>query len=413
VNNLAIIGLQFGDEGKGKLTDTFAPLYDVVIRYQGGHNAGHTVFANGQKYVLHLLPSGIIHEHTINILGNGVVIDLAALQEELKPFNHKRLFISDRAHLITPLHTYLDQQAENQAKQKIGTTLKGIGPTYSLKAARVGIRTASLKSIERFKHELKQLCDTYDYAYDVDAYVDALTPFIQSIQSQIVNTTTLLHTLHAQGKSFCFEGAQGVMLDLDHGTYPFVTSSHPTPASIAVNTGIPDAWIDTKLGIVKAYLTRVGEGSMPTEFNNEIAHHIREVGKEYGATTGRPRRIGHLDLVMLQHAVSVAHVHGLAITLLDVLSGVDELKIATHYELDGDVLSDVPAHEDDLMRVIPRYITMKGWKQDLQSIRSVSDLPIEAIQYLTFIQHSLQIPILYVSVGPLREQIIHVEKGWL
>lgn len=411
MKNLAIVGLQFGDEGKGKLTDTFAVDYDVIVRYQGGNNAGHTVYANGKKYVLHLLPSGIIHDHTLNVLGNGMVIDLEALAEELKPFDVSRIRISNRAHLIFPLHKELDRQQEEKRQHTIGTTRKGIGPAYQLKASRMGIRMASLLNLERFENELQELAEYYDYSFDVKSYVKTLTPFIKTIQPYIVDTTKLLHDLQKQGRSFCFEGAQGVMLDLDHGTYPYVTSSHPTPSSIAVDTGFPDQFVDRKLGIIKAYLTRVGEGCFPTEYEDDISRGIRERGHEYGATTGRPRRIGHLDMVMLQHAVRVSGANELAITLLDVLTSVPELNIATQYELDGKMIDDVPAHENDLVRVIPHYQTFQGWHEDLQHCQTIQELPLQAKTYLRAIQSMLNIPIRFVSVGPQREQMIRVQEG--
>ena len=413
MQSLAIVGLQFGDEGKGKLTDTFAKDYDVIVRYQGGNNAGHTVYANGQKYVLHLLPSGIIHSHTLNILGNGMVIDLEALEQEIKPFDVSRIRISNRAHLIVPLHRFLDAQHEEKLTHKIGTTLKGIGPAYQLKATRVGLRMSSLLDLQRFEVELQKLCALYNYSFDVKTYVKTLSPFIKTIQPYIVDTTKLLHDFHKEGRSFCFEGAQGVMLDLDHGTYPFVTSSHPTPSSIPVDAGFPDRFIDRKLGIVKAYVTRVGQGSLPTEFDNDISRGIRERGHEYGATTGRPRRIGHLDMVMLQHAVRVSGANELAITLLDVLMGVAQLKMATHYELDGQKIHEVPAHEADLARVIPHYQTFEGWHIPIDQCKTIQELPLTAKVYLQAIQAMLGIPIRFVSVGPQREQLIVVKEGEL
>jgi adenylosuccinate synthase len=413
MQSLAIVGLQFGDEGKGKLTDTFAKDYDVIVRYQGGNNAGHTVYANGQKYVLHLLPSGIIHAHTLNILANGMVIDLEALEQELRPFDVSRIRISNRAHLIVPLHRSLDAQHEQKLTHKIGTTLKGIGPAYQLKAARVGLRMASLLDLQRFEAELQNLCELYHYEFDVKTYVKTFTPFIKTIQPYIVDTTKLLHDLYKEGRSFCFEGAQGVMLDLDHGTYPFVTSSHPTPSSVPVDAGFPDRFIDRKLGIIKAYVTRVGEGSLPTEFDNDISRGIRERGHEYGATTGRPRRIGHLDMVMLQHAVRVSGANELAITLLDVLTGVDQLKIATHYELDGQMIDELPAHETDLARVMPHYQTFEGWHIPIDQCKTIQELPLTAKVYLQAIQAMLGIPIRFVSVGPQREQLIVVKEGEL
>ena len=409
VNSLAIVGLQFGDEGKGKLTDTFAKDFDVVIRYQGGNNAGHTVYANGKKYVLHLLPSGIIHPHTLNVMGNGMVIDLEALETEVAPFQLSQLRISDRAHLITPLHKYLDQQAESSKPVKIGTTLKGIGPAYQLKAGRVGLRMASLLNLHRFKEELTQLNAMYDFSMDVEAYVRKLTPFIEKIKPCIVDVGELLEEAKANEKSMLFEGAQGMMLDLDHGTYPFVTSSHPSPTSSSVDLGIAQGYIERTLGVIKAYSTRVGEGPFPTEYDDHVSQSIREKAHEYGATTGRPRRIGHLDLVMLKHAVRVSGVSELAVTLFDILSGVEPLKICTHYQIDGQDISHVPAHAEDLKRVVPIYQTFTPWKEAISLIRHVHDLPKEAQHYLSFIEQTLKKPIRYISVGPQREQLIEVK----
>jgi adenylosuccinate synthase len=409
MRSLAIVGLQFGDEGKGKLTDTFAASYDIVIRYQGGNNAGHTVYANGQKYVLHLLPSGIIHPHTINVMGNGMVIDLEALENELQPFHLHQLRISNRAHLITPLHKHLDQLAESGKQVKIGTTLKGIGPAYQVKAGRVGIRMASLFNLERFKDELIQLNSLYDFAMDVEAYVKKLTPFIEKIRPYIVDVGMFLEQARAKGQSMLFEGAQGMMLDLDHGTYPFVTSSHPSPTSSSIDLGIPQGYIDRTLGVIKAYSTRVGEGPFPTEYENHVSQSIRERAHEYGATTGRPRRIGHLDLVMLKHAIRVSGVTELAVTLFDILSGVDPLRMATHYQLQHETISTVPAHADDFKHVRPVYQSFAPWKDDISSIRHVHDLPKEAKDYLSYLEQALEKPIRYISVGPQRDQLIEVK----
>ena len=408
MKSLAIVGLQFGDEGKGKLTDTFAANYDLVIRYQGGNNAGHTVYAHGKKYVLHLLPSGIIHSHTINVMGNGMVIDLEALEKELEPFHIHQLRISDRAHIITPLHRYLDAQAEGNASQKIGTTLKGIGPAYQLKAGRIGLRMSSLMNVDRFKFELKQLYDFYGFNEDIEAYVQRLTPFIQRLRPAIVDVGSLLEAAKEKGQSMLFEGAQGMMLDLDHGTYPFVTSSHPSPTSAAIDLGIPQGWISRTLGVVKAYTTRVGEGPFPTEYDNEVSQSIRERAHEYGATTGRPRRIGHLDLVMLKQALRVAGVTELAVTLFDILSGVEPLKICTHYRFQEKEIMTVPAHADDLKQVTPVYQTFSSWQEDLSTIRTYEALPKAAKAYLRFIETTLKRPIRFISVGPQREQLIEV-----
>jgi len=411
MKTLSIVGLQWGDEGKGKITDTLAARFDYVVRYQGGNNAGHTLYVNGKKVVLHLLPSGVIHPHTINVLGNGMVINLEALEKEYREIMPQHLLISNRAHLVFPFHAWLDKQNESNAKDKIGTTLKGIGPTYQSKTARLGIRVGSLLHIETFRIELKVLASHYQVPFDADAYIDSLLPFIEEIRSRIVDTSFVLFHAIQEGKRVLFEGAQGVMLDLDHGTYPYVTSSHPTPASIPVDIGIPASFIKDSMGIVKAYTTRVGEGPFPTEILGPLADRIREVGKEYGATTGRPRRIGYLDMTSLKHAIRVSGATALTITLLDVLSGVDTLKISTAYTLQGKTIDTVPSHVETLKTVQPVYESFKGWHEDISQVRNVEDLPIEAKIYLRFIEQSLQVPIRYISVGPNRSQIIK-KRGW-
>jgi len=406
MNTLSIVGLQFGDEGKGKITDSLSHQFDYVVRYQGGHNAGHTVYANGKKYVLHVLPTGIVHPHTINILGTGMVISLDALQKELQGFNPSQIRISDRAHLLFPFHQQLDIQSEQSTTQKIGTTQKGIGPAYQTKTSRIGIRAGSLKDLGRLKLELLQLTKTLGVTFDVDAYLHTMKDFITSIVPFIIDTSYEVFQAHQQKKRILFEGAQGVMLDLDHGTYPYVTSSHPTPSSIPVDIGLPPSFIQDALGIVKAYTTRVGEGPFPTEIFGDAAEIIRKTGNEYGSTTGRPRRIGHLDVVMLKHALRITGVNQLAITLLDVLSVVDTIKICIAYELNGQRTMLVPAHAQDLANVKPIYETLPGWKVPIQDCKSFADLPKEAQAYLHRIQQYLGVPIRFISNGPKREQLI-------
>jgi adenylosuccinate synthase len=406
MNTLAIVGLQFGDEGKGKITDSLSHQFDYVVRYQGGHNAGHTVYANGKKYVLHVLPTGIVQYHTINILGTGMVISLDALQKELQGFNPSQIRISDRAHLLFPFHQQLDIQSEQSTTQKIGTTQKGIGPAYQTKTSRIGIRAGSLKDLGRLKLELLQLTKTLGVTFDVDAYLHTMKDFIASIVPFIIDTSYEVFQAYQQKKRILFEGAQGVMLDLDHGTYPYVTSSHPTPSSIPVDIGLPPSFIQDALGIVKAYTTRVGEGPFPTEIFGDAAEIIRKTGNEYGSTTGRPRRIGHLDVVMLKHALRITGVNQLAITLLDVLSVVDTIKICIAYELNGQRTMLVPAHAQDLANVKPIYETLPGWKVPIQDCKSFADLPKEAQAYLHRIQQHLGVPIRFISNGPKREQLI-------
>ncbi len=406
MQHLAIVGLQFGDEGKGKITDSLSHNFDYVVRYQGGHNAGHTVYANGQKYVLHVLPTGIVHPHTMNVLGNGMVISLDALQKELTGFSPSQIIISDRAHLLFPFHQMLDAQSEQSSSQKIGTTQKGIGPAYQTKTARTGIRVASLRDLSRLEIELNRLVKSLGLSFDVSAYLQSMKGFIATILPRIQDTSYVIHQAYQQGKRILFEGAQGVMLDIDHGTYPYVTSSHPTPASIPVDIGLPPAWIQNSLGIVKAYTTRVGEGPFPTEILGSQAELIRKTGNEYGSTTGRPRRIGHLDIVMLKHALRVTGVNQLAITLLDVLSVVDTISICIAYELRGQRIDLVPAHADDLAMIKPIYETLPGWKIPIQDCKTFSDLPKAAQAYVLKIEALLGVPIRYLSNGPRRDQLM-------
>ena len=406
MNTLSIVGLQFGDEGKGKITDSLSHQFDYVVRYQGGHNAGHTVYANGKKYVLHVLPTGIVHPHTINVLGTGMVISLDALQKELIGFNGNQIRLSDRAHLLFPFHQMLDAQSEQTSTQKIGTTQKGIGPAYQTKTARTGIRVGSLRDLPRLAIEMNRLVSSLGITFDVAGYLQTMKPFIETLLPQITDTSYEVYQAYHAGKRILFEGAQGVMLDLDHGTYPYVTSSHPTPSSIPVDVGLPPAYIKDALGIVKAYTTRVGEGPFPTEIFGELAETIRKTGNEYGSTTGRPRRIGYLDIVMLKHALRITGVNQLAITLLDVLSVVDTIQICVAYELNGQRTSLVPSHSQDLANVKPIYETVPGWKVPIQDCKSFADLPKEAQVYLHKIENYLGVPIRFISNGPKREQLI-------
>jgi adenylosuccinate synthase len=410
MKRFAVVGMQWGDEGKGKMTDFLALEADVIIRYQGGDNAGHTVMYDDQKVSLHLLPSGVIHTHTINILGHGMVINLESLFKEIKPFKTSKLYISDRAHLILPFHKTLDALAEQT--QNIGTTKKGIGPTYADKILRKGVRVASLLSKERFIKDASELALSHQLAFDARAYYDTYKEEIAFILNKIVYVPGLLQTYIKDNKKMVFEGAQGVMLDIDHGTYPYVTSSSPSVSGIAQAIGCAPWHIEGALGIMKAYSTRVGEGPFPTEIHGPLAHQIREVAREYGTTTGRPRRIGYLDLVQLKHTVLSSGISHIAITLLDIIKEMDEILICYAYDFNGQVITYMPAHIEDVAALKPIYHVMPSFKEDISSVSDFNDLPKEAHAYISYIENYLGIDVAYVSVGPKRNQTIKRLNLW-
>lgn len=404
MKNIVVVGSQWGDEGKGKITDFLAQDADIVVRYQGGNNAGHTVYVDGVKYAFHLLPSGILNPKCMNVLANGMVIHPGALMTELKQLNRPyQLFISDRSHVIFPHHIEMD--IENEIQDKIGTTKKGIGPAYSDKSRRKGVRMIDFigrdrLSIIREKMELLKVSQEEKEILIKDylAYSDFLKPMV-------TDTSRLLNE-HIHTKKVLFEGAQGVMLCLDHGTYPFVTSSSPTAASVPLNTGLAPWLIKGAIGVTKAYTTRVGEGPFPSEIHGPLAHEIRERGHEYGTTTKRPRRIGWLDLVVINYAKRVSGLSYLAVTLLDVLSGVESINVVTHYELDGKRIDDIPADFNDFKRVEPVYLTLKGWNEDITKVTSFDELPDACKAYLNTIEKLTATEVAIFSVGPERNQTI-------
>ncbi len=419
MKRVVVVGTQWGDEGKGKITDYLAQKADVVCRYQGGNNAGHTVVFDGRKYSLHLLPSGILNPNIENVMANGMVINPKAFSEEIKKVDKFNLHISDRAHVVLPYHIELDKAYEaNKKDVKIGTTHKGIGPAYTDKSARIGMRVSSFIHEKKLYQELKQLIDlknkelislsreTLDFNQiyeEYQTYANLMRPYVK-------DTSYLLNEYIEQDKKILFEGAQGVMLCLDHGTYPYVTSSSPTASSVPVNVGIAPWLVEGAIGVTKAYSTRVGEGFMPTEMHDKLGDEIRIRGNEFGTTTGRPRRIGWLDTVVLRHTKRVSGLTYLAVTLLDVLSGVDELKIAVSYDFNGNTIDYVPADIDDFMACKPNYITLKGWKKDITSVKSYDELPIEAKKYLEKLSELVKVEIAMFSVGPDRNQTILVKE---
>ncbi|CDC41237.1 adenylosuccinate synthetase [Firmicutes bacterium CAG:449] len=413
-------GSQWGDEGKGKITDYLAQQADVVVRFQGGNNAGHTIVFNGHKYALRLIPSGIFSENTKNVLANGMVINPEAFFEELKMiedagFKNYKLFISNRAHVIMPYHIDLDGAIEEfLSDSKIGTTKKGIGPCYTDKASRVGIRIGDLIDEEQLKNRLKttlayknmELQMFHKKTYDYDEMLQKCLKWGKQLKPFICDTSVLLNEEIKKNSKILFEGAQGAMLCLDHGTYPYVTSSSPTASSIPVNCGIPPYEVKTVLGIAKSYTTRVGEGPFPSELKNELGDLIRERGHEYGTVTKRPRRIGYLDTVVLNHAIRVSGIKYLSIMLFDVLSNIDNLKICYAYELDGKVINYIPSTLNEYQRCKPIYIDMPSWKEDISKVTSYEELPENAKKYLKKIEELTNKEIAIFSVGPDRTQTI-------
>ncbi|MGB7841961.1 MAG: adenylosuccinate synthase [Salinimicrobium sp.] len=416
-----LLGLQWGDEGKGKIVDVLTSKYNIIARFQGGPNAGHTLEFDGKKHVLHTIPSGIFHEDALNVVGNGVVIDPVIFERELKNLGKfdvdykKTLLISRKAHLILPTHRLLDAASEaSKGKAKIGSTLKGIGPTYMDKTGRNGIRVGDLE-MEDWKEKYRHLADKHEamirfYNVDVQYNLGELeSEFFAAIETlkslQFIDSEEYLHQAQKDNKSILAEGAQGSLLDIDFGTYPFVTSSNTTAAGACTGLGVAPNQIGEVFGIFKAYTTRVGSGPFPTELFDEDGERMGRVGREFGATTGRPRRCGWLDLVALKYAVQVNGVTQLIMMKADVLSGFDNLKVCTAYNYKGEVITHLPyniEHEN----VTPLYKQFKGWSKDLTEITSASEFPEELEDYIRFIEEEVNVPIKVVSVGPDRLQTI-------
>ncbi|WP_394955281.1 adenylosuccinate synthase [uncultured Helicobacter sp.] len=408
-----VVGIQWGDEGKGKVVDALAKTYDYVVRYQGGHNAGHTIVVNGQKIALHLIPSGILYPHCKNIIGNGVVIDPSALLQELKPFEglQGRLFISDKAHIILPYHSMLDKARELSKKDKaIGTTGKGIGPAYTDKIARNGIRMNDLRDFRTL--ERKIVANLQDMQILQDAYEFAL-PSLESIMSElesnakvllpfVCDTTQLLWQAQESGKKILCEGAQGSMLDIDHGTYPFVTSSNTTASGACSGTGLAPRDINEVIGIAKAYCTRVGNGVFPTEDFSESGEYMRQRGAEFGTTTGRSRRCGWFDAVAVKYACRLNGCTSLSIMKMDVLDGLDRIKVCTAYEYKGQNITYIPT---DYENAKPIYTEFAGW-DSVAGIRDESALPQNAKTYIEFLEQFVGVRISLISTSPEREDVI-------
>ncbi|MEZ5346810.1 MAG: adenylosuccinate synthase [Pyrinomonadaceae bacterium] len=422
---IVIIGSQWGDEGKGKVVDLLADRFDVVSRYQGGHNAGHSVYVGDKAFVLRLLPSGIIHENSVCVLGNGMVIDPIAFFEEIDQITEKgisvtpeRLKVSSRAHLIMPYHRVLDHTSEERlGNEKIGTTLRGIGPAYEDKAGRRGIRVADALSPEVLKYRIERNLEeanrvivlygreplrSEDIYKEISELAERLRPFV-------CETSKYFADARKANKKILLEGAQATLLDVDHGTYPFVTSSNPTAGGASVGAGIPPHHISGVLGIVRTYATRVGEGPFPTEMldsEEEIANLIRTRGNEFGSVTKRPRRCGWFDAVATRYAAELNGFDSLALTKIDVLDALEEIKVCVGYEIDGEKTDTFPAVSQDLRQIKPIYKTLEGWRSETLGITEIEDLPVKAREYVDFLSAEIGVEIGLISTGPERDQTI-------
>ncbi len=427
MSTVVAVGAQWGDEGKGKIVDWLGPQADLVARFQGGNNAGHTLVVDGETTVLHVVPSGILHPGSVNLIGPGVVVDPAILLGELAKLEERgilkdpsRIRVSGRAHVILPWHTALDAARETAAgKAKIGTTGRGIGPCYEDKVARRGVRVADLREAGELRTKLESIAEQKNVELtkvhgvepiDVDALYDQCLEWGRQLEPYIDHTGRILDRSLRAGKNILFEGAQGTFLDIDHGTYPFVTSSNCVAGAVCTGSGIGPTKIDRVIGITKAYTTRVGSGPFPTELLDETGEQLRKAGAVLGATTGRPRRCGWLDGVLLREAVTVNGLTDLAINKLDILSGFDEIKICTAYDIDGKITEDFPMTLAEAERAKPVYETMPGWSEDVRGLTSIEQFPDNARRYIERIEALAEIPAALLSVGPGREETIIVRE---
>jgi len=428
--SLAVIGTQWGDEGKGKIVDQLSEKKDLVVRFQGGANAGHTIYVNDEKYVFHLIPSGILHEDVIVGIGNGVVLDPEVLMDEinmLEDRDHRvdseNLKISPLAHVVMPYHKIFDGIREEEKKdKKIGTTKRGIGPCYEDKMARIGIRVMDLVDEEKLYEKLKFNIEVKNKilvkAYgkeklDFDRIFEEYRLYGKKLKNFVYDVSYLIDDFYKNGKNVLFEGAQGSCLDIDFGTYPYVTSSNTSAGGILTGAGVSKDKVDEVLGVVKAYTSRVGAGIFPTEQINEVGEKIRNIGKEFGATTGRPRRCGWLDLIMLKYVVRINSLSGIALTRLDILDEFEELKICTGYEIEGNIVEDFSTNFMAYDKLNPIYETFKGWESQTTGIKKYENLPENAKKYIKFIENFLNVPVDIISVGPNRTQTIFKNKKYL
>jgi adenylosuccinate synthase len=427
MTSVVVVGTQWGDEGKGKITDFLSENAEVVARYQGGDNAGHTIKFNGETYKLHLIPSGIFNKEKICVIGNGMVVNPKSLIQELAGLHERgittdNLRISNRAHVILPYHLKLDEVEEaSKGDNKIGTTKKGIGPAYMDKAARVGIRIADLLDREVFEEKLEQNLKEknrlFERIYETNGFtkeeiLEEYYEYGQQIKQYVCDTSVVLNNALDEGRRVLFEGAQGVMLDIDQGTYPFVTSSNPVAGGVTIGSGVGPSKINHVVGVCKAYTSRVGDGPFPTELKDEIGDQIREVGREYGTTTGRPRRIGWYDSVVVRHARRVSGITDLSLNSIDVLTGLKTVKICTAYRYDGQLIDEYPANLNILKRCEPVYEELPGWSEDITGCKSLDELPANARHYVERVSQLTGIPLSTFSVGPAREQTNIVSNPW-
>jgi adenylosuccinate synthase len=418
-----VVGTQWGDEGKGKFTDLVAKEMAMVVRYQGGHNAGHTIVVDGETFALQLVPSGILYDHITPVIANGVVVDPAVLLAEVDTLTAKgvdcsRLVVSGNAHLIFPYHQELDAMAERYlGSNKLGTTKRGIGPTYADKASRVGLRVQDLLDPKIFREKLHLvmkeknlvLAKVYNrLPLDEDEIASRyLDEYLPRIRPMIADTVSLVHDALEADQHVLLEGAQATFLDLDHGTYPYVTSSNPVAGGACVGAGVGPLYIDRVIGIAKAYVTRVGAGPFPTELTDEIGDLLVDIGGEYGTNTGRRRRPGWFDAVMMRQAVRLNSLSEIALTKLDVLDSLDSLKVCVAYEAEGERFTHLPYHQSVLHKVVPVYEELPGWQSDITAATEPGDLPAQARDYIAFLEDQVGVPIHLVGVGPGREQFLH------
>ncbi len=427
--NIAVIGAQWGDEGKGKIVDLLTPRFAIVARFQGGHNAGHTVYVNGTKFVLHLIPSGILHAGVTCIIGNGVVVDLQALFTELDSLaalgieTDGRLLVSDRAHLILPYHRELDVLSEaRRGDRKIGTTSRGIGPAYEDKIARRGLRVCDLAHPETVDERVRENVTARNRVIPEphvawEAVRDELLALGRRLQPMVADTSAVLAAAVRDGRHVLFEGAQGTLLDIDHGTYPYVTSSNGTSGGVCTGLGVPPRDVNGVLGVAKAYTTRVGEGPLPTELDDEMGQRLRDSGQEYGASTGRPRRCGWYDAVAVRYAVRINGMDALALTKLDVLDGLERIELCTAYRCGSRLITDFPADLQQLAGCEPVYESLPGWDQPTRGARRFSDLPAAARAYIRRLEEVSGVPAAIISTGSDRHDTIirddDAVPGWL
>ncbi len=416
-----IAGTQWGDEGKGKLVDILSAQYDIIARSAGGANAGHTICVNeggeSKKFVFHLMPSGILHDDKICIIGNGTVINIPTLLEEINELKekgidvHNRIFISDRAHLLLGYHKIIDGiQEERKKGKKVGTTLRGIGPAYTDKISRQGIRMGDLLNFSTFAEKLRTNAEkhmkTYGFEFDIEKELNIHKDALDIIQGYIINTTEYIHKSHKKGKTVLIEGAQGTHLDIDHGTYPYVTSSNTTCGGACTGLGFPPNKIENVVGIMKAYTTRVGEGPFPTELGDIEGKMLQDQGAEYGATTGRPRRCGWLDIISVKNAIDINGITSINLTKLDVFGGFKKIKIGISYKLDGEMVNYIPSSLDDFDKVKVDYLEMDGWTEDISKAKKFSDLPKNCQDYVKKLEELLETPINFIGVGVHRDEMI-------